>query len=120
MVGEVAFRNWTAESRLRHPVWRGFRGDKPASSVKRAPASLPHPSQGDVEGAYQTADGRWRVEAVRRGRNQFFRVVHGENIVDGLDIAMVERLLEQADVSMAALVPADVAPPRGDVEYGAT
>jgi bifunctional non-homologous end joining protein LigD len=53
LVGEVAFRNWTAESRLRHPVWRGLRGDKPSSSVHRGPTPVPYPSQGTVEGAFQ-------------------------------------------------------------------
>lgn len=27
LVGEVAFTEWTATGRLRHPVWRGWRGD---------------------------------------------------------------------------------------------
>ena len=119
LVGEVAFRTWTPENRLRHASWRGLRTDRAPASVRRAPPPIPAPPQGQVEGAYRTRDGRWRIEVVRRGRDQFFRVLHGENIVDGLDIAMVEELLEQADVSMAALVPADVAPTRGRGASGA-
>lgn len=35
LVGEVAFTEWTAEGRLRHPSWRGLRRDKDARSVGR-------------------------------------------------------------------------------------
>jgi bifunctional non-homologous end joining protein LigD len=33
LVGEVEFRNWTPEGRLRHPSWRGLRWDKTAKDV---------------------------------------------------------------------------------------
>lgn len=36
VVGEVAFRNWTPDGRLRHPSWRGLRADKAARQVRRA------------------------------------------------------------------------------------
>jgi hypothetical protein len=58
------------------------------------------------------------IEAICRDHDQFFRVVHGENVVDGLDIAMVEKLLEQPDVSMAALVLVDATSDRPDGESG--
>jgi bifunctional non-homologous end joining protein LigD len=119
LVGEVAFRTWTPENRLRHASWRGLRTDRAPTSARRSPPPLPAPPQGHVEGAYRTPDGRWRIEAVRRGHDQFFRVVHGENVVDGLNIEMVEELLEQAKVSMAALVPVDAASARPDGEPGA-
>lgn len=32
-VGEVSFANWTADGRLRHPVWRGWRVDKAPEDV---------------------------------------------------------------------------------------
>jgi bifunctional non-homologous end joining protein LigD len=35
LVGEVAFREWTAEGRLRFPVWRGLRPDRVAGEVRR-------------------------------------------------------------------------------------
>lgn len=104
LVGEVAYRNWTPEGRLRAPSWRGLRTDRSAASVRRAPEPIPHPPQGQVIGAYQTPDGRWRVEAIRRSRNQFYRLIHGDNVVDGLAIATVERLLAEAGVDMADLV----------------
>jgi bifunctional non-homologous end joining protein LigD len=110
LVGEVAFRTWTPDHRLRHPVWRGLRTDKPTRSVHRSPAPIPPPSQGTVEGAYQTADRRWRVEAVRRGRDHFYRLVHGDNVIDGLAIATVQRLLAEAGIDMADLVEAPIEP----------
>ena len=72
-------------------------------SVRRAPEPVPYPRQGEVIGALETGDGRWRVEAIRRGGDQFYRLVHGDNVVDGLVIATVERLLAEAGVDMADL-----------------
>ena len=34
-VGEVAVSGWTAQGRLRHPVWRGWRPDKSPADVVR-------------------------------------------------------------------------------------
>jgi bifunctional non-homologous end joining protein LigD len=105
LIGEVAFRNWTPDGRLRHPSWRGLRTDKTPASAHRVPQTVLPPPQGEVIGAMQTRNGTWRVEAVRRSRNQFYRLVHGENVIDGLSIATVERLLAQAGVSMDELIP---------------
>ena len=33
LVGEVAYGDWTPAGRLRHPIWRGLRPDKPADEV---------------------------------------------------------------------------------------
>ncbi len=35
LVGEVAFAEWTSDSRLRHPSWRGIRSDKSPAEVRR-------------------------------------------------------------------------------------
>jgi bifunctional non-homologous end joining protein LigD len=35
LVGEVAFAEWTPDSRLRHPAWRGLRPDKTPDQVTR-------------------------------------------------------------------------------------
>jgi bifunctional non-homologous end joining protein LigD len=35
LVGEVAFTEWTADGRLRHPTWRGLRPDKQPDQVTR-------------------------------------------------------------------------------------
>ena len=106
LVGEVAFRNWTPDGRLRHASWRGLRTDRSPGSVHRAPPPIPPTPPGVVEGALESPDGRWRVEAVRRGRDRFYRLIHGDNVIDGLAIATLERLLAEAGVDMADLVEA--------------
>lgn len=35
LVGEVEFRSWTADGRMRHPSWRGLRPDKNPAEVRR-------------------------------------------------------------------------------------
>jgi bifunctional non-homologous end joining protein LigD len=37
LVGEVRFSEWTSAGRLRQPIWRGLRGDKSPSQVRREP-----------------------------------------------------------------------------------
>ena len=51
----------------------------------------------------QTPDGAWRVEVARRGRTRWYRIVHGEDVIDWLSIAAVERVLAEAGVDMASL-----------------
>jgi hypothetical protein len=57
----------------------------------------------DVEGAMQTPDGAWRVEVVRHGRTRWYRIVHGEEVLDWLSIAAVERILAEAGVDLHTL-----------------
>jgi hypothetical protein len=63
----------------------------------------PAASDGTVEGAMQTPDGVWRVEAVRRGRTRWYRIVHGDEVLDRLSIAAVERILDEAGVDRRLL-----------------
>jgi hypothetical protein len=65
---------------------------------------------GDVEGAMQTPDGAWRVEVVRRRRTRWYRIVHGEDVLDWLSIAAVERILADADIDLRVLVEVDPEP----------
>ncbi|MEV6598194.1 hypothetical protein AB0M36_15130 [Actinoplanes sp. NPDC051346] len=58
----------------------------------------------DVEGAMQTPDGAWRVEVVRRQRARWYRIVHGDDVLDWLSIAAVERILDEAGVDRRQLV----------------
>lgn len=37
LVGEVAYTQWTGDGRLRNPVWRGLRDDRPPHEVTREP-----------------------------------------------------------------------------------
>lgn len=41
LVCEVEFTGWSADGRLRHPVFRGLRSDRPASEVTREPVAGP-------------------------------------------------------------------------------
>jgi hypothetical protein len=59
-----------------------------------------------VEGAMQTPDGLWRVEVVRRGRTRWYRIVHGDNVMDWLPIAAVQQILADAGVDMGGLIAA--------------
>jgi bifunctional non-homologous end joining protein LigD len=59
---------------------------------------------GEVEGAMRTPDGAWRVEIVRRGRTRWYRIVHGEDVLDWLSIAAVERILAEQGVQVDELV----------------
>ncbi|RDI18431.1 non-homologous end-joining DNA ligase [Lentzea flaviverrucosa] len=38
LVGEVEYRQWTPDGRLRHPAWRGMRPDRDPSSVELPPS----------------------------------------------------------------------------------
>ena len=107
LVGEVAFRNWTPDHRLRHPAWRGVRSDRSPASVRRVPEPVASPPPGEVVGAMQTPDGQWRIEAVRRGDDDFFRLVHGGNVIDDVLIEDLLNLLARAGVDMADFIEAD-------------
>ncbi|WP_232234677.1 non-homologous end-joining DNA ligase [Actinoplanes sp. N902-109] len=101
LVGEVAYRTWTPEGRLRHASWRGLRTDRHPAEARRWPAPPP-PALPEVEKALVTPDGRWRVEIVRGATH--YRLAHGDNIIDGLDLAGVQRLLTRAGVDFADLI----------------
>jgi bifunctional non-homologous end joining protein LigD len=53
----------------------------------------------------QTSDGEWQVEVYRQpqSRTYWYRLKHGDNVVEGLSIASVERLLAEAGYDMADL-----------------
>ena len=61
---------------------------------------------GEVEGVMRTPDGAWRVEVVRRGRTRWYRIVHGEEVLDWLSIAAVERILDEPGVDRDTLIEA--------------
>ncbi|MEU8817253.1 non-homologous end-joining DNA ligase [Actinoplanes sp. NPDC048796] len=208
LVGEVAFRNWTVDGRLRHASWRGLRPDRDPSSLAappraatptqpatpptarprttparptqarptRAQATQARPTQAqatqarptqaqatpaqatpaqatpaqatrakaaasaaarqtakratagkqtagretagkqtagretaareEVTGTVMTADATWRVEAVRRDGRQWYRIVHGDNVVEGLTLDDVRLVLEKAGIDLADLTEA--------------
>jgi bifunctional non-homologous end joining protein LigD len=116
LVAEIEHRNRTPDGRYRHPSWRGLRPDRsphdipPPDPAPTAPTSAtPAPTAPTVDGAMQTPDGAWRVEAVHTGTSHWYRVIHDDNTIDWLTIADVERLLRQAGVDISALNDADPA-----------
>jgi bifunctional non-homologous end joining protein LigD len=60
----------------------------------------------EIESAMQTPDGAWRVEVIRRGRTRWYRIVHGDDVLDWLSIAGVERILDEAGVDRGTLAVA--------------
>ena len=72
-------------------------------------ARRPGSGREEIEGAMQTPDGGWRVEIVRRNRTRWYRIVHGEDVLDWLSISAVERILDEAGVDRRLLVEADPA-----------
>jgi hypothetical protein len=64
-----------------------------------------------IEYAMQTPDGAWRVEVIKRGRTRRHRVIHGDNELDWLSIAAVQRILTEADVDLADLTEVADQPP---------
>ncbi|GAA0805090.1 hypothetical protein Sya03_23520 [Spirilliplanes yamanashiensis] len=112
LVGEVAYRNWTPDGRLRHPSWRGLRPDRTPAEARRpegGPAGDAVPPSASVAGAMQTRDGRWRVDIMHRGASRWYRLSHDDNTFDWLDLADVERILHGVDVDLGDLVDAPVA-----------
>jgi bifunctional non-homologous end joining protein LigD len=109
LVGEVLYRNWTPDGRLRHASWRGLRPDRQVSEVRRAdvPATRAAAPVASVEGAMQTPDGRWRIEVVRRGASRWYRILHDDNTLDWLSITDVETILRDVGVDMGRLVQTD-------------
>ena len=63
----------------------------------------------------QTPDGAWRVEVVRRRNTRWYRIVHGEDVLDWLSIAAVERILDEAGVERHRLVEVDFPQPPAQV-----
>jgi hypothetical protein len=57
----------------------------------------------------RTPDGRWRVDIMRRGTSWWYRVHHGDNEFDWLDLPAVERILHEAGADIGELVPGDPA-----------
>ena len=110
LVGEVAYRSWTPDHRLRHASWRGLRPDKSPADVTRPEPPPPLQTgaatdmgQPDVIGSMATADGSWRVDIMRRNTSQWYRLTHADSVVDWLTITTVQRLLHDAGIDLADL-----------------
>jgi hypothetical protein len=62
---------------------------------------------GAIEGVMHTPDGAWRIEVVRRSRSRWYRIVHGDDVMDWLSISAVERILDEAGVDRHLLIEGD-------------
>lgn len=60
-----------------------------------------------IIGELATPDRVWRVQVVERRRGQWYRLAGPDGVRDGLTIATVTRLLAEAGVDMAELVPVE-------------
>jgi bifunctional non-homologous end joining protein LigD len=109
LIGEVDFRSWTTDQRLRHASWRGLRNDRSAASVKRDMFVPRPPPVPEVKGAMVSPDGLWRVEVVSRGGVESFRVMQGDSVLEGLDLQGVEGLLAQRGIDLRSLRQVDPA-----------
>jgi hypothetical protein len=58
-----------------------------------------------VEGAMQTPDGAWRIETVDQSHRYWYRVLHDGEVFEPLSVADVDRVLTDAGVDPANLVP---------------
>ncbi len=58
LVAEVSFTQWTADGRIRHPVFHGLRSDKPAAAITREKAVRPM-------GATRSSPARTSIAGVR-------------------------------------------------------
>lgn len=108
LVGEAVYRNRTPDGLLRHAAWRGLRPDKtPPPVTAGAPATgntsapdAPAPAQ---VGSMQTSDGAWRIEIWRHGPTEWCRIVHGDAVIDGVDIITAHETLTAAGIDLAEL-----------------
>ncbi len=117
IVGEVLYRNWTPDGRLRHASWRGLRPDRRVAEARRPDAAATGTATpaATVEGAMQTPDGRWRIEVVRRGASRWYRILHDDNTLDWLAITDVERILRDVGVDMSRLIQTDQGVPANGI-----
>ncbi len=110
LIGEVAFRNWTPDGRLRHSSWRGLRADRsPAEAQHDFTLPPPPPAQATVKGAMATEDETWRIEVIDRDGTETLRVIHTGNVVEGLSINEATALLRRSGVDIRQLHEVDPA-----------
>ena len=70
LVAQIAFAEWTADGKLRHPVYLGLRDDKVPTEIRREDAVRVRSSGFRVQGSALTPRARTRPNAERRTRNE--------------------------------------------------
>ncbi len=86
LVAEVSFTQWTTDGRIRHPVFRGLRDDKPASAIRRERAA------GDEAETMKTSSPGPQVSSTNLMASSANRLVSSAN-------PRAERLLGRVRVS---------------------
>ncbi|GGM51621.1 non-homologous end-joining DNA ligase [Dactylosporangium sucinum] len=102
VIGDVAYRNRTPDGLLRHPSWRGVRPDRELPTSARPG----EPGQPHLAGSMATPDGAWRIEIWRRDGTEWCRIIHGNTVIDGLDMAAAQHTLAAVGVDLADLIAA--------------
>ena len=86
LVAEVAFGEWTADGKMRHPSFQGLREDKPATEVVRELPTAPDPDQGSDP---PTRDEQQEATPITRARSRGNRVSE----VAGVRLTHADRVL---------------------------
>jgi bifunctional non-homologous end joining protein LigD len=86
LVAEVAFGEWTADGRMRHPSFQGLRADKPARAVVRERPASPEAVSGPGRGRRRAPARRGAAEAAAGGgageaRVAGVRITHPDRVV---------------------------------------
>jgi bifunctional non-homologous end joining protein LigD len=68
LVAQIRFTEWTADGKLRHPVYLGLRDDKRAKDVRREEAPAPRRAAPRRERTVQTGDLVAQLQALEDGR----------------------------------------------------
>jgi bifunctional non-homologous end joining protein LigD len=63
LVAQVRFTEWTADAKLRHPVYLGLRDDKRAADVRREEGKRVRVSEGRRQASHQPAEKPGRTDA---------------------------------------------------------
>ncbi len=87
LVAEVAFTEWTQDGRIRHPVFKGLRADKPAAAIRReAPVAA-------------------TAESEPPPRPTGPRVTHPDRVIDAASGATKRELVEYYQRVAALMLP---------------
>ena len=93
LVAEVSFAEWTQQGRIRHPVFRGLRVDKPAKAVVR---ELPSELRGAQSGDAMAGSA---VRNASRGRSTLktstaSATVESDTLLGGLQVSHPDRVVD--------------------------
>jgi bifunctional non-homologous end joining protein LigD len=94
VVVEISFTEWTADGRLRHPVFHGIREDKPAREVVR---ESPRTVRGAKTIAARTSRPKQNPTSQQHTPRHSSRSLDGSDMVEGVKITHPERIVYESD-----------------------